>query len=176
MYKRQAQYVTQFGEALQLVQRIAKGAFAALHIGFQGLQFGWEVFKRLLGVLSPVAGALLHVGAAIGDCFVNLDKWLQESGIFSDWLSDVEEFLKPAAEWFSELGASILGFFGLGPKAGEMNGQISTFAQLWERISSSVRDLDIWGKLSDAFQRLKEAFSGIAPELKAFWELSLIHI
>lgn len=167
---RTAQYVTQFGEALQLVQRIAKGAFAALHIGFQGLQFGWEVFKRLLGVLSPVAGALLHVGAAIGDCFVNLDKWLQESGIFSDWLSDVEEFLKPAAEWFSELGASILGFFGLGPKAGEMNGQISTFAQLWERISSSVRDLDIWGKLSDAFQRLKEAFSGIAPELKAFWE------
>lgn len=167
---RTAQYVTQFGEALQLVQRIAKGAFAALHIGFQGLQFGWEVFKRLLGVLSPVAGALLHVGAAIGDCFVNLDKWLQESGIFSDWLSDVEEFLKPAAEWFSELGASILGFFGLAPKAGEMNGQISTFAQLWERISSSVRDLDIWGKLSDAFQRLKEAFSGIAPELKAFWE------
>lgn len=167
---RTAQYVTQFGEALQLVQRIAKGAFAALHIGFQGLQFGWEVFKRLLGVLSPVAGALLHVGAAIGDCFVNLDKWLQESGIFSDWLSDVEEFLKPAAEWFSELGASILGFFGLGPKAGEMNGQISTFAQLWERISSSVRDLDIWGKLSDAFQRLKEAFGGIAPELKAFWE------
>lgn len=167
---RTAQYVTQFGEALQLVQRIAKGAFAALHIGFQGLQFGWEVFKRLLGVLSPVAGALLHVGAAIGDCFVNLDKWLQESGIFSDWLSDVEEFLKPAAEWFSELGASILGFFGLGPKAGEMNGQISTFAQLWERISSSVRDLDIWGKLSNAFQRLKEAFSGIAPELKAFWE------
>lgn len=167
---RTAQYVTQFGEALQLVQRIAKGAFAALHIGFQGLQFGWEVFKRLLGVLSPVAGALLHVGAAIGDCFVNLDKWLQESGIFSDWLSDVEEFLKPAAEWFSELGASILGFFGLGPKAGEMNGQISTFAQLWERISSSVRDLDIWGKLSDAFQRLKEAFSGIAPELKTFWE------
>lgn len=167
---RTAQYVTQFGEALQLVQRIAKGAFAALHIGFQGLQFGWEVFKRLLGVLSPVAGALLHVGAAIGDCFVNLDKWLQESGIFSDWLSDVEEFLKPATEWFSELGASILGFFGLGPKAGEMNGQISTFAQLWERISSSVRDLDIWGKLSDAFQRLKEAFSGIAPELKAFWE------
>lgn len=167
---RTAQYVTQFGEALQLVQRIAKGAFAALHIGFQGLQFGWEVFKRLLGVLSPVAGALLHVGAAIGDCFVNLDKWLQESGIFSDWLSDVEEFLKPAAEWFSELGASILGFFGLGPKAGEMNGQISTFAQLWERISSSVRDLDTWGKLSDAFQRLKEAFSGIAPELKAFWE------
>lgn len=167
---RTAQYVTQFGEALQLVQRIAKGAFAALHIGFQGLQFGWEVFKRLLGVLSPVAGALLHVGAAIGDCFVNLDKWLQESGIFSDWLSDVEEFLKPATEWFSELGASILGFFGLGPKAGEMNGQISTFAQLWERISSSVRDLDIWGKLSDAFQRLKEAFGGIAPELKAFWE------
>lgn len=167
---RTAQYVTQFGEALQLVQRIAKGAFAALHIGFQGLQFSWEVFKRLLGVLSPVAGALLHVGAAIGDCFVNLDKWLQESGIFSDWLSDVEEFLKPAAEWFSELGASILGFFGLGPKAGEMNGQISTFAQLWERISSSVRDLDIWGKLGDAFQRLKEAFSGIAPELKAFWE------
>lgn len=167
---RTAQYVTQFGEALQLVQRIAKGAFAALHIGFQGLQFGWEVFKRLLGVLSPVAGALLHVGAAIGDCFVNLDKWLQESGVFSDWLSDVEEFLKPAAEWFSELGASILGFFGLGPKAGEMNGQISTFAQLWERISSSVRDLDIWGKLSNAFQRLKEAFGGIAPELKAFWE------
>lgn len=89
------------------------GVFAVFHVGVQILGFFWDVAKHVATILSPIAGAFLTIGAAIGDALVNFDSWLESSGIFSGWLDKVVKFLEPVAVWFEKAGASILSFFGL---------------------------------------------------------------
>lgn len=158
-----------FGDALQRLHNIAEGVFAVLHIVWQGIQFAGNIIGHVLTLLAPVGDAILAVAEGIAGCFVNLDKWLEESGVFGDWLESIKTFLAPVGEWFERVGQSIKNFFGFGEEVNESNGEIKTFSTLWKRIKQSVADLGIWDKLTAAWQGLKDAFAEISPVIQEYW-------
>lgn len=161
--------INYFSSALQRLRNIAEGAFAVLHIAWQGIQFVGNIIGHVLKLLTPVGDAILTVAEGIAGCFVNLDKWLEESGLFGDWLDSIVEFLRPVGDWFESVGQSIKNFFGFGEEVDEANGEIKTFATLWNKIKKSVSNLAVWDKLSDAWQALKNAFAEISPVIQEYW-------
>lgn len=161
--------INYFSSALQRLRNIAEGAFAVLHIAWQGIQFVGNIIGHVLKLLAPVGDAILTVAEGIAGCFVNLDKWLEESGVFGDWLDRIVEFLRPVGDWFESVGQSIKNFFGFGEEVDEANGEIKTFATLWNKIKKSVSNLAVWDKLADAWQALKNAFAEISPVVREYW-------
>ena len=161
--------INYFSSALQRLRNIAEGAFAVLHIAWQGIQFVGNIIGHVLKLLTPVGDAILTVAEGIAGCFVNLDKWLEESGLFGDWLDSIVEFLRPVGDWFESVGQSIKNFFGFGEEVDEANGEIKTFATLWNKIKKSVSNLAVWDKLADAWQALKNAFAEISPVIQEYW-------
>lgn len=161
--------INYFSSALQRLRNIAEGAFAVLHIAWQGIQFVGNIIGHVLKLLTPVGDAILTVAEGIAGCFVNLDKWLEESGLFGDWLDSIVEFLRPVGDWFESVGQSIKNFFGFGDEVDEANGEIKTFATLWNKIKKSVSNLAVWDKLADAWQALKNAFAEISPVIREYW-------
>lgn len=161
--------INYFSSALQRLRNIAEGAFAVLHIAWQGIQFVGNIIGHVLKLLAPVGDAILTVAEGIAGCFVNLDKWLEESGVFGDWLDRIVEFLRPVGDWFESVGQSIKNFFGFGDEVDEANGEIKTFATLWNKIKKSVSNLAVWDKLADAWQALKNAFAEISPVIQEYW-------
>lgn len=161
--------INYFSSALQRLRNIAEGAFAVLHIAWQGIQFVGNIIGHVLKLLAPVGDAILAVAEGIAGCFVNLDKWLEESGVFGDWLDRIVEFLRPVGDWFESVGQSIKNFFGFGDEVDEANGEIKTFATLWNKIKKSVSNLAVWDKLADAWQALKNAFAEISPVIQEYW-------
>lgn len=161
--------INYFSSALQRLRNIAEGAFAVLHIAWQGIQFVGNIIGHVLKLLAPVGDAILTVAEGIAGCFVNLDKWLEESGVFGDWLDRIVEFLRPVGDWFESAGQSIKKFFGFGDEVDEANGEIKTFATLWNKIKKSVSNLAVWDKLADAWQALKNAFAEISPVIQEYW-------
>lgn len=158
-----------FTDALQRLRNIAKGAFAILDIAWKGIQFIGNIIGHVLTLLAPVGDAILTVAEGIAGCFVNLNEWLEESGLFGDWLNRIVEFLKPVGDWFESVGQSIKNFFGFGDEVDEANGEIKTFATLWNKIKKSVSNLAVWDKLADAWQALKNAFAEISPVIREYW-------
>lgn len=158
-----------FTDALQRLRNIAKGAFAILDIAWKGIQFVGNIIGHVLTLLAPVGDAILAVAEGIAGCFVNLNEWLEESGLFGDWLDSIVEFLRPVGDWFESVGQSIKNFFGFGDEVDEANGEIKTFATLWNKIKKSVSNLAIWDKLVDAWQALKNAFAEISPVIQEYW-------
>lgn len=161
--------INYFSSALQRLRNIAEGAFAVLHIAWQGIQFVGNIIGHVLKLLAPVGDAILTVAEGIAGCFVNLDKWLEESGLFGDWLDSIVELLRPVGDWFESVGQSIKNFFGFGDEVDEANGEIKTFATLWNKIKKSVSNLAVWDKLADAWQALKNAFAEISPVIQEYW-------
>ena len=161
--------INYFSSALQRLRNIAEGAFAVLHIAWQGIQFVGNIIGHVLKLLAPVGDAILTVAEGIAGCFVNLDKWLEDSGVFGDWLDRIVEFLRPVGDWFESVGQSIKNFFGFGDEVDEANGEIKTFATLWNKIKKSVSNLAVWDKLADAWQALKNAFAEISPVIQEYW-------
>lgn len=158
-----------FTDALQRLRNIAKGAFAILDIAWKGIQFIGNIIGHVLTLLAPVGDAILAVAEGIAGCFVNLNEWLEESGLFGDWLDRIVEFLRPVGDWFESVGQSIKNFFGFGDEVDEANGEIKTFATLWNKIKKSVSNLAVWDKLADAWQALKNAFAEISPVIQEYW-------
>lgn len=158
-----------FTDALQRLRNIAKGAFAILDIAWKGIQFVGNIIGHVLTLLAPVGDAILAVAEGIAGCFVNLNEWLEESGLFGDWLDSIVEFLRPVGDWFESVGQSIKNFFGFGEEVDEANGEIKTFATLWNKIKKSVSNLAVWDKLADAWQALKNAFAEISPVIQEYW-------
>lgn len=158
-----------FTDALQRLRNIAKGAFAILDIAWKGIQFVGNIIGNVLTLLAPVGDAILTVAEGIAGCFVNLNEWLEESGLFGDWLDSIVEFLRPVGDWFESVGQSIKNFFGFGDEVDEANGEIKTFATLWNKIKKSVSNLVVWDKLADAWEALKEAFAEITPVIQEYW-------
>lgn len=161
--------INYFSSALQRLRNIAEGAFAVLHIAWQGIQFVGNIIGHVLTLLAPVGDAILAVAEGIAGCFVNLNEWLEESGLFGDWLDSIVEFLRPVGDWFESVGQSIKNFFGFGEEVDEANGEIKTFATLWNKIKKSVSNLAVWDKLADAWQALKNAFAEISPVIQEYW-------
>ena len=158
-----------FTDALQRLRNIAKGAFAILDIAWKGIQFVGNIIGHVLTLLAPVGDAILAVAEGIAGCFVNLNEWLEESELFGDWLDSIVEFLRPVGDWFESVGQSIKNFFGFGDEVDEANGEIKTFATLWNKIKKSVSNLAVWDRLADAWGALKEAFAEIAPVIQEYW-------
>ena len=158
-----------FTDALQRLRNIAKGAFAILDIAWKGIQFVGNIIGHVLTLLAPVGDVILAVAEGIAGCFVNLNEWLEESGLFGDWLDSIVEFLRPVGDWFESVGQSIKNFFGFGDEVDEANGEIKTFATLWNKIKKSVSNLAVWDRLADAWGALKEAFAEIAPVIQEYW-------
>ena len=158
-----------FTDALQRLRNIAKGAFAILDIAWKGIQFVGNIIGHVLTLLAPVGDAILAVAEGIAGCFVNLNEWLEESGLFGDWLDSIVEFLRPVGDWFESVGQSIKNFFGFGDEVDEANGEIKTFATLWNKIKKSVSNLAVWDRLAEAWGALKEAFAEIAPVIQEYW-------
>ena len=128
-----------FTSALQRLRNIAEGAFAVLHIGWQVFKFLGDIVGNVLVLLAPIGDAILAVTEGIAGCFVSLDKWLEESGIFEDWLEGIKTFLAPIGDWLEGIGQAIKNFFGFGEEVDEANGEIKTFATLWNRIKNPYR-------------------------------------
>lgn len=164
-----ARYATVYSDQLSRLRNILSGVFAIAHIGFQGLEFGFNVVKNFLGLFAPVGDALLTIASGLADCFISFDKWLQESGVFSKWLEKVKEFLAPVGKGLKKFSENLLAFFGFGDAIDASGKKIKTFKELWTKLSSSVKSSKGWARLTEAVEKLKDAFSSLGPAVKKSW-------
>lgn len=164
-----ARYATVYSDQLSRLRNILSGVFAIAHIGFQGLEFGFNVVKNFLGLFAPVGDALLTIASGLADCFISFDKWLQESGVFSKWLEKVKEFLAPVGKSLKKFSENLLAFFGFGDAIDASGKKIKTFKELWTKLSSSVKSSKGWARLTEAVEKLKDAFSSLGPVIKKSW-------
>lgn len=164
-----ARYATVYSDQLSRLRNILSGVFAIAHIGFQGLEFGFNVVKNFLGLFAPVGDALLTIASVLADCFISFDKWLQESGVFSKWLEKVKEFLAPVGKGLKKFSENLLAFFGFGDAIDASGKKIKTFKELWTKLSSSVKSSKGWARLTEAVEKLKDAFSSLGPAVKKSW-------
>lgn len=164
-----ARYATVYSDQLSRLRNILSGVFAIAHIGFQGLEFGFNVVKNFIGLFSPVGDALLTIASGLADCFISFDKWLQESGVFSKWLEKVKDFLAPVGKGLKKFSENLLTFFGFGDAISDSGKKIKTFKELWAKLSSSVKNSKGWARLTEAIEKLKDAFSSLGPVIKKSW-------
>lgn len=164
-----ARYATIYSDQLSRLRNILSGVFAIAHIGFQGLEFGFNVVKNFIGLFSPVGDALLTIASGLADCFISFDKWLQESGVFSKWLEKVKDFLAPVGKGLKKFSENLLTFFGFGDAISDSGKKIKTFKELWAKLSSSVKNSKGWARLTEAIEKLKDAFSSLGPVIKKSW-------
>ena len=168
--KKSAVYTLVFGDALKRVQRIAKGFFAVIKIGWNALKFLWNIVKVIADALSPLADVFLTLGAALGDWFVNLQKSMEQSEWFAKALDKVKNFFAPLKNWVTKAGESILNFFGLGKEADKTTGKMKTFNEWWTRIRDNVKNSKVWGNIKLALEKLKEAFTKMIAPIKEWWK------
>lgn len=168
--KKSAVYTLVFGDALKRVQRIAKGFFAVIKIGWNALKFLWNIVKVIADALSPLADVFLTLGAALGDWFVNLQKSMEQSEWFAKALDKVKNFFAPLKNWVTKAGESILNFFGLGKEADKTTGKMKTFNEWWTRIRDNVKNSKVWGNIKTALEKLREAFTKMIAPIKEWWK------
>lgn len=164
-----ARYATIYSDQLAKLRNILRGVFAIAHVGLQGLGFGFNVVKNFLGLFAPVGDALLTIASGLADCFISFDKWLQESGVFSKWLEKVKGFLAPVGKGIKKFSENLLAFFGFGDAIDASGKKIKTFKELWTKLSSSVKNSKGWARLTEAVEKLKDAFSSLGPAVKKSW-------
>ena len=168
--ERVEEYVYNLTEGLTTLQRIARGFFAVVHVGANIGTFVLNVIKSVFAILKPLGEVILNVAAVIGDCLVEFDSWVTQSGILESALAAVQSVLKPFGDWISKISKSIIDFLTTGDK-------IKSFADLWNKFKAAFEKTDFGKSLSEAFERIKntkffESFSkflsGIQGKLKNF--------
>ena len=168
--------ITIYSDTLQTLQKIAKGAAAVVSIFGKALGFVFNVGKSVLGVFSPAIKGLFQIAGAIGDCFVNLNKFIDKSGIFDKWLSGIQKILQPVRRVIEGITKSILGFFGIGEAAEKSGASISTFGQLWEKIKTSIQNSRAIEKFRGTFEKLKASFKTLISPMKNFYQKAKVYL
>lgn len=168
--------ITIYSDTLQTLQKIAKGAAAVVSIFGKALGFVFNVVKSVLGVFSPAIKGLFQIAGAIGDCFVNLNKFIDKSGIFDKWLSGIQKILQPVRRVIEGITKSVLGFFGIGEAAEKSGASISTFGQLWEKIKTSIQNSRAIEKFRETFEKLKASFKTLISPMKNFYQKVKVYL
>lgn len=99
------------------VQKVFKGAFSVLSVGFKLIktvgQIALAVIEALLGKLEPLTDLLLNVGAAFGDVFTELNERLNSAESVTDILDAVANaigrLLQPLKDIFGAIRALVTG-------------------------------------------------------------------
>ncbi len=169
--------VSVFSSVLERTKRVIRGVAAAADILWKGIKFVGTVVVSVLKVLTPLADALLTILAALGDCFVALDKGLGISDLFASMLATVIGRLEPVTRWIQKASDALLEFFGLGKKENGTNESLTTFAKLCGSMKGKLKDWGVWDALTKAWDRLREAagklgdaFKQLWPSIKASWQ------
>ena len=168
--------ITIYSDTLQTLQKIVKGAAAVVSIFGKALGFVFNVGKSVLGVFSPAIKGLFQIAGAIGDCFVNLNKFLDKSGIFDKWLAGIQKILQPVRRAIEGITKSVLGFFGIGEAAEKSGASISTFGQLWEKIKTSIQNSRAIEKFRETFEKLKASFKTLISPMKNFYQKVKVYL
>ncbi len=126
----------------QKVQKVFKGFFSVLNVGFKALKITvktvFSIFEQLMNILSPVGDLLLGIGSRIGDILT----WVDQSMGQAESLTDVIAILATA------IGALV-----------------SPIAEVWRGFRSIVRG----GSVEDAKQQFG-AFGVAVNALTAIFE------
>ena len=140
-------------EALERLKNIARGVFTIFKIGFESVKAGFSIVREVLKTVSPLTSALGKLGGTVLQLFSNWIQGLQTSEMFSKWIENVRNFLKPVSEWFEKAGAIVTDFFGLDLK-------YSTFDEFWAHIEESLGKYKtvgaIWNGIKTLFNSIKK--------------------
>ena len=147
--ERVEQYVYNLTEGLTTLQRIARGFFAVVHVGVNIGRFIINVVKNILSLLSPLGEVVLNLAAVIGDCLVEFDSWITQSGLLDNALTAVQTVLKPFGDWIAKISKSINDFLTTGDK-------IKSFTDLWNKFKEAVSKTEFGKNLASAFSRIQK--------------------
>ena len=168
--------ITIYSDTLQTLQKIVKGAAAVMSIFGKAIGFVFNVGKSVLGIFTPAIKGLFQIAGVIGDCFVNLNKLIDKSGIFDKWLAGIQKILQPVRRAVEGITKSVLGFFGIGEAAEKSGAGISTFGQLWEKIKTSIQNSRAIEKFRGAFEKLKASFKTLISPMKNFYQKVKVYL
>ncbi len=90
------------GETADKLKRAFKGVFAIFDIGAQIVKAIFNVFTRLIKVISPAGGTVLDFAAKIGDAIVKFDEFIKSSDVFNKAIQKIADFLQPIIAKFKE--------------------------------------------------------------------------
>ena len=104
-------------ETAKKVQKVFKGFFSVLSVGFKAVRtvalVAWTAVSKLLDLLSPLGDLLLNIGAGIGDVFTTLNDSLNSAESLED-IADAlttafEKLVQPLKDIFSALRSLVRG-------------------------------------------------------------------
>ena len=161
-----SRYALTFGSVLKKVKDLALGFFSILKGFVTILGFLKNVALLVFDAFSPLINVVFEFAAAIGRCFSNMGKAVQESAVFTTALEKIKAFLAPIKEFISGISQSILNFFGLGEAVDGASAKIQTFGDWWTVIKNNVKNSAVWATVTEGFEKLKRAFSVISEPIK----------
>ena len=98
--------------------------------------------KPLLEKLSPLAGKLLEVGAAVGNWITNLRNSIKENDSFYEFFSKLTTKTLSLKDTFKTLNEKTTEFFsGLKEKLSGSSKILEFFLNIWEKIKTAISDL-----------------------------------
>lgn len=162
-FQRLAEAVRQFFVAhADQLERTFKGFFAVLHIGQTVVKTVIGLIGKLFGVVGKNSGGFLDITAAIGDFLAKLDEAISKGGNLGDIFKGLTPALKTPIALIQNLQTAIGSLFSgdgidLGNKfvGGLHNARIEL---------SPLQKIVL--KVKDAFDRFKEALSGVTHFLQ----------
>lgn len=132
---------------MEKLQRIARGVFAVLRLGWDGLKFGLNVVKSVIGIFKPFGEVIVTVAAVLGDCLYAFQQWVSETEVFDKWLAAFQKGLEPFAKVIQNIADSILAFFETGE-------QITSFTVLWDKLKRVIQDTNFGKQLSELIEKI----------------------
>ena len=181
-------------ETAKKVQKVFKGFFSVLSVGFKAVRtvalVAWTAVSKLLDLLSPLGDLLLNIGAGIGDVFTTLNDSLNSAESLEDiadaLTSAFEKLVQPLKDIFSALRSLVRGgsfdeaksqFAGFGTVVNALDAVFSKFALGGISLSGLLGDAVtvLGGVFFAAFEGIRgligQAFGGFedaGKEIEAF--------
>ena len=181
-------------ETAKKVQKVFKGFFSVLSVGFKAVRtvalVAWTAVSKLLDRLSPLGDLLLNIGAGIGDVFTTLNDSLNSAESLEDiadaLTSAFEKLVQPLKDIFNALRSLVRGgsfdeaksqFAGFGTVVNALDAVFSKFALGGISLSGLLGDAVtvLGGVFFAAFEGIRgligQAFGGFedaGKEIEAF--------
>ena len=163
--------VVEYSDKMQELRNIFAGVGAVVNIVRRAFMLLWNTVSSIGGaVLGPMAEMFLTIGSNIGLALVNLDAWIEDSGIFENWFKSVEEWLAPFSESMEKVKTSVLDFFGFGDKASESNEELVTFQSIWSNVMTSLKESGVIDKVTGSWERLKGTLTSLKETIRGYWK------
>lgn len=151
------------------LQMIFGGVFAAGGIALKIVAAVGKGVGYVLGLMKPLADAVLTAAAAVGELLIRFNNWLGEEGRLSSFGETIKKFFAPLGKWAQSAADAFLTFFGLKKPVQEQGKEVMTFSKLWQKFTTGLKNTGIFKNIISAFNTIKGAFKNVKKTLTGAW-------